>query len=262
MEILEYKTPQSMDEAFHLIHDYGGTAIAGAAWLRTNAKTIRLGVDLSKLNLDYIRTTSESVEIGAMTTYREIETSSVLETHYGAALRDAVSHVVGVQLRNLITIGGTAAGRYGFSDLNCVLCALGSRIIVYPHRAIDFGDFLEHGIREPFLIEKFVLPREARAVFAQMKISESDFPILNVAVSWNGSGWRIAVGARPAGARLCNNAMSILGEEKKPSHALIAHAAEEASRELQFGSDMRASAEYRREILPVLVRRALMEVQG
>jgi len=56
--------------------------------------------------------------------------------------------------------------------------------------------------------------------------------------------------------------MTLLGTDLHPSDDIIASAARAAADELQFGSDIRASAEYRREILPVLVRRALMEVRG
>ena len=262
MEIMEYSRPRSIDEALRLIRDRGGTPIAGAAWLRTNAKTMKLGVDLSELGLDFIRETASGVEIGAMTSYRRIETSEVLAQRFGGALGAAVCHVVGVQLRNIITIGGTAAGRYGFSDLNTVLAALGAKVVLYPNTVLDFAKYVEAGAEVPFLIEKFLLPARARAAFSQFRISESDFPVLNAAVAKTETGWRIAVGARPAATRLCPRAMAMLGREARPSDAAIAEAAAQATVELRFGSDIRASAEYREAILPALLRRAILEVRG
>lgn len=262
MEIVEYSRPRSIDEALRLIRDRKGMPIAGAAWLRTNAKTIRLAVDLSELGLDYIRETPSGVEIGAMTSYRGIETSALLAERFGGALGAAVSHVVGIQLRNIITVGGTAAGRYGFSDLNTVLCALGAQVVFYPGQVMDFARYIETGTEGPFLIEKFLLPASARAAFSQMRISESDFPVLNTAVAQPASGWRIAVGARPAATRLCPRAMEMLGDNARPSDSLLAKAAAEAAAELQFGSDIRASAEYRKAILPAILRRAITEVRG
>ncbi len=261
MEIVEYSRPRSIDEALRLIRDRGGTPIAGAAWLRTNVKTIKLGVDLSELELDFIRETERGVEIGAMTSYRSIEMSGMLAQRFGGALGAAVSHVVGVQLRNIITIGGTAAGRYGFSDLNTMLAALGAKLVLYPNTVLDFARYLETGAGGPFLIEKFLLPTRAQAAFAQMRISESDFPVLNAAVAKPEGEWRIAVGARPGATRLCPRAMALLGSEARPSDAAIAEAAALAATELRFGSDIRASAEYRRAILPALLRRAITEVR-
>ncbi len=64
MEILEFASPRTLDEALHLVRDRHGTAIGGAAWLRMNTKTMPLGVDLSELGLDYIREANGSIEIG------------------------------------------------------------------------------------------------------------------------------------------------------------------------------------------------------
>lgn len=262
MEILEYIRPQSLDEAFHLVRDRRGTAIGGAAWLRTNTKTVPLGVDLAGLGLEYIREEGGHIEVGAMTTYHELETSPLLNARFGRLFADAVGHVVGVQLRNIITVGGTVAGRYGFSDLNTTLCALGAKVVLYPERVIDLAEFIEAGASGPFMVEKILLPIGAKGAYRHMRITENDFPILNVAVAWISSGWRIAVGARPAAARLCRNAMAALGSDSRPSDAIIEAAGRAAADELQFGSDIRAGAEYRREIAPVLVRRALAEVRA
>jgi len=262
MEIREYARPKSMDEAMHLIHEEHGTAIGGSAWLRTNTKTVMLGVDLSDLGLEYIREFQDHIEIGAMTTYRELETSLLLASRFGKIFSTAVGHIVGIQLRSIITVGGTVAGRYGFSDLNTTLCALGARVVFYPNIEEDLASFIEKGYAGPFLIEKIILPSSARAAYQQMRISENDFPIINTAVAWTGTEWRVAAGSRPAAARLCRNAMKILADSANPSNEQIEAAAQESSKELQFGSDIRASATYRQKILPVLVRRALLEVRG
>jgi CO/xanthine dehydrogenase FAD-binding subunit len=262
MEILEYARPRNMDEAFRLIRERRGTAIGGAAWLRTNTKIMTLGVDLAGLGLEYIREAGGCIEIGAMTTYRELETSPLLKSRFGSLFDATVSHVVGIQLRNIITVGGTVAGRYGFSDLNTTLCALGAKVVFYPGQTLALADFIEKGAGGPFLLEKILLPASMKAAYQQMRISENDFPIINTTSAWTGSGWRIAVGSRPAATRLCRRAMAFLGDEPRPSDEKIASASQIAADELQFGSDIRASAEYRREILPALVRRALVEVRG
>jgi len=262
MEIREYARPKSMDQAMHLICEEHGTAIGGSAWLRTSTKTVMLGVDLCDLGLEYIREFQDHIEIGAMTTYRELETSPLLDSRFGKIFRTTVSHIVGVQLRNIITVGGTVAGRYGFSDLNTTLCAIGARVVFYPNVEKDLSSFIEKGYAGPFLIEKIILPCSARAAYQQMRISENDFPIINTAVAWTGTVWRIAVGSRPAATRICRNAMKILGDSANPSDEQIEAAAAETSKETQFGSDIRASANYRQKILPVLVKRALLEVRG
>jgi len=160
MEILKYACPQSKDEAFRLIREEHGTAIGGAAWLRTNTKTIALGVDLADLGLEYVREVGDHIEIGAMTTYRELETNPLLRARFGALFETTVSHVVGVQLRNIITVGGTVTGRYGFSDLNTTLCALSAQAVFYPDQTMDLAQFIERGVGAPFCSKRSCcLPR-------------------------------------------------------------------------------------------------------
>ncbi|MCX8013997.1 MAG: FAD binding domain-containing protein [Rectinema sp.] len=262
MEIQEYVRPQTLDEAYRLIEERRGTPLGGTAWLRMYAKNVPLAIDLADLGLEYIREAEDGIEIGAMTTYRALETRSLLASRFGPLFGRCLGHIVGVQLRNIATVGGTIAGRYGFSDLNTTLCALGAKLVLFPGKVMDLAAFIANGVSGPFLIEKIILPASAKGAYQQMRISENDFPILNTAVAWTGTGWRIVVGSRPAASHLCNAAMALLGNTPSPSDETIAQAARTAADELQFGSDVRASAEYRKAILPVLVRRALMEVRA
>ncbi|MBN2873895.1 MAG: FAD binding domain-containing protein, partial [Spirochaetales bacterium] len=118
MDIENIVRPRSLDEAYSLLAEPGAIAIGGGAWLRLGQKALATAVDLSGLGLCYIRESDKSIEIGAMATARDVETSPVLLEAFGPVFRDAVSGIVGVQMRNIVTVGGTVAGRYGFSDLN------------------------------------------------------------------------------------------------------------------------------------------------
>ncbi len=70
---------------------------------------------------------------------------------------------------------------------------------------------------------------------------------------------RICVGSRPSRARLAKGAMSFLNIIDSTNTA-AEMAGILASEELQFGSDIRASAEYRKELCHVLVKRCVLEV--
>ena len=58
------------------------------------------------LGLDQIEETEEEFRIGCMTTLRELECHERLNQWCEGAVKDAVSDIVGVQFRNLATIGG------------------------------------------------------------------------------------------------------------------------------------------------------------
>ncbi|MGC9313774.1 MAG: FAD binding domain-containing protein [Sediminispirochaetaceae bacterium] len=260
MEISTFVRAASLDEAYTLIHEQKGFPIGGGAWSRLNARRVDLAVDLSALGLRFIRKNGNTIEIGAMTTARDIETSRELQAAFGRLFSDTVAHIVGVQMKNIVTVGGTVAGRYGFSDLNTTLLAAGAQVVLFKEGTVDFADFLSSRSNGPILIEKILIPADGRSgAFTTVRTTVNDFPILNAAAVHSDTGWRIAVGARPGAACPAVGAARILGADKSPDTALIGKAAEQASAELSFGSDVRGSGEYRTAVCSTLVKRAVQE---
>jgi len=258
MEIGSYTRPKSMDEAYSLVVEKRGIPIGGGAWTHMTARKAALAVDLSDLGLRYISDSSDAIEIGAMATARDIETSPLLSAGFGSLFRDAMNHIVGVQLRNVITAGGTVAGKYGFSDLLTVLAALNASLHFHGTGEVQLPEFLAAPRETPFLLEKIVIRKGAKAAFQSLRATNNDFAILNVCAAFAGGSWRVAVGARPQAARLSEAASAALGGDAKPSPEKATRAGEAAAVELSFGEDTRGSAEYRRALCAVLVKRAVL----
>jgi len=88
----------------------------------------------------------------------------------------------------------------------------------------------------------------------------ADFPILNAAVSRRGNQWTSTLsGARPGKAQIASGASSALSA--MPFEQMDAGAvAQLTAQELTFGSNNKATAEYRRAMCEVLVKRAIREV--
>jgi len=259
MDIGRFERPKTLDEANALIVEKHGMPLGGGAWVHMTAKSAELVVDLSGLGLDYIRDCGETIEIGAMTTARGLETSSLLSAEFGSLFRNATEHLVGVQLRNIITIGGTVAGKYGFSDVITALAALDASLVMHGGATVDIMSFLTGPREGPFLLEKIVLRKGASGSFQSVRVTRNDFAILNACAAFSRGAWRVAVGARPAAARLSLGAAGILGNEGAPSAEAAGRAGGAAAAELSFGDDTRGSSEYRRAICSVLVRRAILE---
>lgn len=263
MEIGRYERPKTLDSAYDLVVREKGLALGGGVWTRHAVKKTALAVDLEDLGLDYIRESGDCIELGALATLRSVETSALLSSSFGPAFAEATKHIVGVQLRNVLSVGGTVAGRYGFSDLITLLCALGATVHLWKASAVGIEEFVEKPRSEPFLLEKISVPLGARASFQSLRITNNDFPVLNASAAYRGSdkagAWRLAVGSRPASARLCKQAAGMLGDTPHPDEDLARRAGLAASQELRFGSDTRGSAEYRQAICPALLRRAILE---
>lgn len=260
MEIKEYVRPTSLEEAYSLVVGKKGFPLGGGAWVHMNVRSVDLAVDLSALKLDYIVDKGDTVEIGAMATARQIETSALLNQAFSGAFARATEHLVGVQLRNLITIGGTVAGKYGFSDLVTLLTALDAKLVLYQDKTIDINSFLTSSRDAPYLIEKIIVAKNAAVAFQSVRVTNNDFAILNASAAFHhGKGWQIAVGARPASARLAAKAAEYLGLNQHPDKSAVVEAGRLASQEISFGSDVRGSDEYRKLVCETLVQRAIME---
>ncbi|WP_411681958.1 FAD binding domain-containing protein [Clostridium thailandense] len=251
---------ETIEEAYKLlIEKKSNTVIGGSAFLRMGSKRIGTAIDLSKLNLNYIKDYSDYIEIGAMTTFRDIETNNELKKYFNGLLPKSVSNIIGVQFRNVVTVGATVYSKYGFSDFITALLSLDVDVELCETGRISLEEFLNMPYKKDILTKIFIKKNNTKACYKDFRNSISDYPILNVAVSSTDSQWKIVVGARPRGAGIAKNASLELSKGSLTDKE-IDNAANMASEELAFGSNMRAEGEYRKAICKVLVKRAVMEV--
>lgn len=259
--IREYTRPQTIDEAYkHLVAKKNTALFGGGAFIKMSSKNISTAIDLSKLGLDDIKESDEDIEIGAMVTFGDIEGSSILKKYFSNMLAISVKDIVGVQLRNIVTVGGTVYSRYGFSDFITALLSLDTKVKLYKQGTISLEEFLMNGAPESDILESIIIKKDNRkAVFKSMRSSKGDYAILNIAVSKLEDGFRIAVGARPSRAILAHGTMDYLNRSGY-SYDYIINACDIISKEIVFGSNTRGSKEYRRDICKVLLKRSLLEV--
>lgn len=257
----EYIAPSTTEEAYEaLISKKTARLIGGGCFLRMGHRKIGLAVDLSQAGLDFINDINGEIEIGAMTSLRSFETSKILEEHFGVIIGDSVKHIIGVQLRNIATIGATTFSKYGFSDPITGLLALNADIYLHKGGRISLEEFLlEEDFRKDIL-EKIIIKKDMKNnAFVTMRNSSVDYAILSVAVSEISNSYRISIGARPQRAVLAYKAMQYLSEVEITDETASV-AAYMAADEIHFGTNNRGSSEYRKELCKVLVKRAILEV--
>ena len=261
--IKEYARPASLQEAAKLLEERQDAVVfGGGTYLRLGSREIGLAIDLSECGLKFIGRNNGEIEIGAMATFRDIETSNLLNEAFSGIISSSVSNILGVQFRNMVTAGGSVSGRYGFSDFITALLSLDCHVQLYKNGRISLEDFLSKKIKGKDILEKIIISDDGRnASFQTMRNSCADFAVLDAAVSLLDGKYRISVGVRPAAAVLAVNTMDFLAKgEVTPEKA--EEAGHMAAEELSFGSDIRGSAQYRKEICKILVKRAVMEVSG
>ena len=147
----EIAIPKSLSEATELLATLGSVPVSGGLFLRFAKVNCQKAVDLSGLGLDFIKKSGSTVEIGATTPLRKIELDTA--DYFGGALSVAASHILGVQFRNLATIGGAVMAKHGFSNLITVLLALEAKLVFASGKVVSLADFIENKV-EKELLEK------------------------------------------------------------------------------------------------------------
>lgn len=112
--IQKYVRATSLEEAWTLNQAKANRILGGMLWLRMGKGNVNTAIDLCDSGLDTIEENEDEFSIGAMATLRDIEIHEGLNTYTDNAVANAVKDIVGVQFRNMATVGGSIWGRLGF----------------------------------------------------------------------------------------------------------------------------------------------------
>ena len=247
--IQKYVRAQSLEEAWTLNQNKRNRILGGMMWLRLGKGSVNTAIDLCDLGLDTIEETGEAFSIGAMATLRDIETHESLNAYCGGAIRKAVKDIVGVQFRNMATVGGSIWGRFGFSDVLTVFLAMDCYVELYKGGIIPLEQFAKMKKDRDLLVRLIVKKTPCKVVYTAMRNQSTDFPVLACAVSCINGEYRASIGARPA------RAMLLRSDNVEGFPAFVA---ENAPTE----GNMRGSAAYRTHLIRVLTERCLEELGG
>ena len=258
MKVNEYYRASSLEDAYQKLQASPKNAIvAGGLWMKKMGQSYDSLIDLSKLGLDKISETKDEVIVGSMVSQRDFEDSKIVSFLFAGAPAFAVREVMGVNFRNLATIGGSIMGRYPFSDVITGLLPYDVTLEFYPAQKMSLEEYLNYkGKLNAILIAVHIKKGEGKGFFKKVKTTALDFPIVNIAVAKVNKEYRVVVGARPMVAAKSYKAMEYLNNGGKD----FAKAAELAVEELSFMDNKDASREYRVDLAKVYVRRGLEEV--
>ena len=259
LNIKQYVRAKSLEEAYALCQKKSNVVLGGMLWLKMQHRTVQTAIDLCDLGLDQIEKTHEGFRIGAMVTLRELETHPDLCAYTQNALSDCLSPIVGVQFRNLATIGGSLWSKFGFSDPLTLFLALGAELELYHRGRISLEDWIALPPERDILTHVILPEKPLGIAYQSQRNAATDFPVLTCAACHRSEGVVCAVGARPMQAVLFRDTNGRLAHGM--SEEAIRAFAEDVAEQAAFGSNMRASAAYRKKICQVLVRRTLTELR-
>ncbi len=276
--IESFLRPRNVPEALRMLRRYGkrGRFVAGGTDLVVQADpSIRCLVDVTRLGLNYIRHKGQAWVIGSATSMAELERCTAIQALAGALLARAAASCGSVQNRHMATLGGNLANASPAADTATPLLVLDAQVVLAGargRRKLALNDFFtgpgKTVLNGALLVEVVIPapPRGGRAGWSFQKLgrNEADISIVNAAagLQLDSRGVckraRLALGAVGSTPLRMKSAENLL-EGQPLNEKAIERAADEAARQVRPLSDVRASADYRREMSRVLARRALAE---
>jgi CO/xanthine dehydrogenase FAD-binding subunit len=256
-----YEIPADLETAWKLNQKKSNVLIGGMHWLKLGSRQAQTAIDLSGLGLDKITETESEFNIGCMTTLRQLETHGGLISYTQGAIKEALKHIVGVQFRNTATIGGSVAGRFGFSDVITLLLALEAKVTLYKGGVMAAEDYI-YSPRDNDIIVNIIIPKkEIRCCYQSVRNSQTDFPVITCAAVRTPDEWIFSIGARPGIAmRFTYKISSTAGDYAGDmDHAdLICR---DLMSKIPTGSNLRCSSRYRTHLIGVLTDRAIKRLE-
>ena len=280
MRAFEVYTATDSRHAVALLAEHGPSVkvLAGGSDLLVDLKLMPDGpkavVDISRAaDLKHIAITDQGLSIGALATHSEIMRSPIIKKLF-PALVDAAHTIGAVQTRNLGTLGGNLVTAVPSLDSGPTLIALEAQVVILGpagRRRLALADFFtgprKTDLKPGELLIEILIPKKnlgKPASFQKFGLRKGQaLALVNVAASVWLKGEksrfaepRIALGAvAPTVIRAPQAEAYLEGRATTPE--AMAEAGRIAAGEGKPISDFRASAEYRRELIAVLTRRAL-----
>lgn len=211
------------------------------------------------------------ISVGAMTKVREVELSADIQKHH-TALAEGASEIGSIQIRNLATIGGNIAHASPAADTVAGLLVAGAQVDIASadgERSVSIDELFtgpgQTVLAPGEIITRFRLPSPASGShYIKHKIREvMDLAFIGVAAAVNLDNGtitdaRIGLAAvAPTPIRATEAEDLLRGNELTAE--LLEQAGEAAAAASSPISDLRCSAEHRREMVDVLTRRTLQE---
>ena len=275
MKSFDFFEPTTLAEASRLFAEEHAQLLAGGTDLvigmKASTETPQSVISLQKIQgLDSITSDSDGgITIGAMTKVREVELSDDVQK-YHTALAEGASEIGSIQIRNLATIGGNIAHASPAADTVAGLLVADAQVDIASAdggRSVPINELFtgpgQTVLKPGEIITQFRLPTPASGShYIKHKIREvMDLAFIGVASAVNIDNGtitdaRIGLAAVAPTPIRATEAEDLL-KGKEITAELLEQAGEAAAAATSPISDLRCSAEHRKEMVNVLTRRTL-----
>ena len=271
-----YHRPSSLDEAVQLLSSLdeakvlaGGQSLIPLMKFRFTAPAHLIDVNRVP-GLDGIGEEGGSLRIGALVRHNQMAGSDLISARY-PTLAAAAPQIADPIVRNLGTVGGSLAHADPAGDWGSVMLAVGGSVVARSargEREIPMADFLQDifttALSSDEILTEVRVPSPgpgAGGAYLKLERKVGDFATVAVAVHVSmedGTIGRAGIGLTAVGTKNIQpaEAESALAA-KEPNDELFAEAGRLAAAACNPFADVRGSAEYKRHVVEVFVRRGL-----
>jgi carbon-monoxide dehydrogenase medium subunit len=270
-----YTRPASIEEAVTELarHDGAARVLAGGQSLvpMMHMRLIQpeAVVDVNRLReLDRIEEQDTAVVIGALTRYTTVERSAVVAARL-PLLRAAVRHVGDRQVRNRGTVGGSLAHADPVGEVPLACLVLGASVLargVAGTRTVAIEDFVLGPYTTALEPEELLVEIRFPAVPVEWRFHElcrrhNDFAVLAIGLAGErtAGGW---CGLRVGIAGADDHPLLVCLEDSTLDGPAVDAAVASCLAAIDPIDDVRASAEYRRHLVDVHLRRLLHSLRA
>ncbi|MHA2304406.1 MAG: FAD binding domain-containing protein [Candidatus Hodarchaeales archaeon] len=269
--VQEYFYPASIKEVLSLLSKDGSGIIAGGTHITTSSQILPRLVDITRLNLSYIKEENQEIIIGSTTTITEILESPITKGIGNGILTKACSLIGDTPLRNKITLGGNIAQSYPWAGLPVVLLVLDAKIVILNQtetsKTLTASEYFKQGkVGKGELIKEVILPKRIGwfCRYEKFSLTTVDYSWLTLAFSakiTHGTieDSRIAISRIVKASRLNEVEKLLKGAHSKTidTESLIT----KIKNSVAIVQDHRSSKEYREHLLGILFKRIFQEMK-
>ena len=271
----DYSRPTTVQEAVDLLADGEAKVLAGGMSLIPLMK-LRLSapehvVDLGRIpELNRIAEDGGSLHLGALLTHHQVASSDLVQEKC-PLMAETAAHIGDAQVRNMGTLGGSAAHADPAADYPAALCALEAKVRLVrkdSERVMGIEDFfvdvLTTAVEPEEIITELVLPIEEPGTgvsYQKLRQPASGFAIVGIAARVRKDGGKITmarIGVTGLGATAYRaTGVEALLEGSEGSQTDVARASAAVDEGIEANSDLHASSDYRKHVARVYTARAV-----
>jgi carbon-monoxide dehydrogenase medium subunit len=278
LPLLDYIRPATLADAIALLEKHGSDAkiIAGGQSLMPllafRLLSPKLLIDIGRLpDLGHVNMSADAIDIGALVTWRDIERDPRLADGH-PLLAAAIAHVAHYQIRNRGTVGGSLAHADPAAEMMGIAVTCDAQVTIAGPaglRIVPFDKFCTGSLStvlEPNeLVISVRLPawrKQRRWGFEEFARRRGDFALAGVAIYYDRTQRGQIIDAHIGVFGVADRPMRLTAVEdlingQMLDAQLVIRAAELARTMVDPPDDIHASADYRRDLLGVLLERAL-----